>query len=55
MTVVFGTDKIPAGAMVFVPGDLCAGPDAKRVYEIDGKKCIFLSLREVKVVRTCTT
>jgi hypothetical protein len=55
LVVRFGTDKIKAGSTVFVRGDLCASADAKLIYDVDGTKVIFLPVREVKVVRTCTT
>jgi hypothetical protein len=51
LVVVFGTKEISAGWTVFVPGDLCASQDAKKVYEIDGKSVIFLPVNEIKLVR----
>lgn len=51
LTVLFGTEKIPVGSVVYVRGDLCVEPDSKKVYELDGHKVIFISVKEVKVVR----
>lgn len=51
LKVVFGTDKLPAGATVYVRGDLCVEADAKRVYEIDGQKVIFIKVSEVKLLK----
>ena len=55
LLVVFGTEKILAGWTVFVPGDLCASQDAKRIYEIDGKSVIFIPENEIKLVRKYQT
>lgn len=51
LKVVHGTENIPTGATVYVRGDLCAEPDGKKVYEIDGVKFILIPVTEVKVVR----
>lgn len=51
LNVVFGTDKIPEGSMVYVPGDGCMEAWGKRVFEIEGKRIIMVPLSVVKIVR----
>ena len=50
LRVIFGNKDIEEGDVVYVRGDFCVEPDAKKVFEVGGQKVIFLPLREVKLV-----
>lgn len=51
LVVVFGKGDIYPGATVWVRGDFCVQPDAKAIYEIEGKQVIFIPFKEVKMVK----
>jgi hypothetical protein len=51
LKVVFGADKIAAGATVYVRGDLCFDPEAKKIHSVDGKEFVLIPENEIVIVK----
>lgn len=51
LKVVHGNANYPTGTIVYVRGDLCVTPDAKKVYILDDVSFIFLPEKEVLLAK----
>ncbi len=49
--VVFGNKDILAGQTVYVRADLAKEPASKQEFEVEGRKIVFIPLREVRLVK----
>jgi hypothetical protein len=51
LKVIFGNSLFPANQTVYVRADLARDPTAKIQYEVEGRKVVFIPVKEIRLVK----